>query len=50
MIFQSLPLFLIVYLPLVILSVFAIIYEEKLIKSEQQIKERVSELWHRFYF
>lgn len=41
MIFQSLPLFLIVYLPLVILSVFAIIYEEKLIKFEQQIKERV---------
>lgn len=49
MIFQSLPIFFAVYIPLVILSVLAIIYEEKLIEFEQQIKERVSALWHRFY-
>lgn len=49
MIFQSLPIFFGVYIPLVILSVLAIIHEEKLIKIEQQIKERVSVLWHRFY-
>lgn len=44
MIFQSLPIFLTVYIPLVILSVLAIIREEKLIKIEQQIKECVSAL------
>ncbi len=49
MIFQSLPIFFAVYILLVILSVLSIIYEEKLIKIEQQIKERVSALWHRFY-
>ena len=49
MIFQSLPIFFAVYIPLVILSVLAIVYEEKLIKIEQHIKERVSALWHRFY-
>ncbi len=49
MIFQSLPIFFGVYILLVILSVLSIIYEEKLIKIEQQIKERVSALWHRFY-
>ena len=49
MIFQSLPIFFAVYIPLVILSVLAIIHEEKLIKIEQQIKERFSALWHRFY-
>lgn len=49
MIFQSLPIFFAVYIPLVILSVLAIIYEEKLIKIEQQIKKRFSALWHRFY-
>lgn len=49
MIFQSLPIFFAAYIPLVILSVLAIIREEKLIKIEQQIKECVSALWHRFY-
>lgn len=49
MIFQSLPIFFVVYIPLVILSVSAIVYEEKLIEFERKLKECVLKLWHRFY-
>ena len=45
MIFQSFPAFFAVYIPLVILAIFAIIFEEKLIAFEQKIKIQVKKLF-----
>ncbi len=45
MIFQSFPAFFAVYIPLVILAIFAIIFEEKLIAFEQRIKIQVKKLF-----
>ena len=45
MIFNSFPAFFAVYIPLVILAIFAIIFEEKLIAFEQRIKIQVKKLF-----
>ena len=45
MIFQSFPAFFAVYIPLVILAIFAIIFEEKLIVFEQRIRIQVKKLF-----
>ena len=45
MIFNSFPAFFAVYIPLVILAIFAIIFEEKLIAFEQKIKLHIEQLF-----
>ena len=45
MIFNSFPAFFAVYIPLVILAIFAIIFEEKLIAFEQRIRIQVKKLF-----
>lgn len=42
-IFESIPAFLSVYIPLVLLGFFGIIFEERIAEAEQRLRQRLEE-------